>query len=124
MSKYRDLLEGQLTGLLTTIGPDGPNAAPVWFVFDGECLLVSTRAATQKHRNITRDPRASFTLVDPANTMRYLELRGEAEVAIDETYETRERVVHKHGFASGASFDPPGTRRITIRIRPTRVIAH
>lgn len=122
LAEYYDLLDGQLTGVLTTIGPDGPHAAPVWFVFNDGCVWVSTRRATQKHRNIVRDPRVSFTIVDPANTMRYVEIRGRATVTDDPTYETRERVVRKHGFASGASFDPPGTQRVSIRIEPIRIV--
>lgn len=124
LASYRDLLDGPLTGLLTTVGPDGPHAAPVWFVFDGECVLVSTRSATQKHRNIARDPRVSFTVIDPTNTMRYVEFRGLAEALDDPTFDTRERVVRKHGFETGAGFDPPDVKRVSIRVVPRTIIKH
>ena len=124
-SQYLDLLNAPLTAVLTTIGADGsPHAAPVWFFLDGQSVLVSTRAGTQKHRNVTRDPRVSFTLIDPSNPMRYVELRGRTEVDDDPTYATRDRVVVKHGFANGSSFDPPGARRVSLRVVPTHVIEH
>ena len=124
-SQYLDLLNAPLTAVLTTIGADGsPHAAPVWFCLDDQSVLVSTRTDTQKHRNVARDARVSFTLIDPSNPMRYVELRGRAEVDDDPTYATRERVVLKHGFADGSNFDPPGARRVSIRLVPTRVIEH
>ena len=124
-SQYLDLLNAPLTAVLTTIGADGsPHAAPVWFFLDDQSVLVSTRADTQKHRNVARNARVSFTLIDPGNPMRYVELRGRAEVADDPTCATRDRVVVKHGFADGSSFDPPGARRVSLRLVPTHVIEH
>lgn len=123
--QYLDLLNAPLTGILTTIGADGgPQAAPVWFTFDGQSVLVSTRANTQKQRNVMRNSRGSLTVIDPTNTMRYVELRGDVEVSDDPTFATRERVVHKHGFADGSSFDAPGVLRVTLRLTPTRIIEH
>lgn len=121
---FADLLNAPIVGVLTTIGPDAPHAAPVWFCVDGDDVLVSSRANRQKHRNLVRDPRVSFTVIDPANTNRYVEIRGTALVTDDPTYATRDRVVQKHGYADGAAFDPPGAERITIRITPSKVIAH
>lgn len=44
--------------VLATIQPDGaPLAMPVWFWHDRESLVMVSEAATQKVRNIHRDPR-------------------------------------------------------------------
>ncbi|HKX16425.1 MAG TPA: TIGR03618 family F420-dependent PPOX class oxidoreductase [bacterium] len=44
--------------VLATIRPDGaPLAMPVWFWHDRESLVMISEAATQKVRNIRRDPR-------------------------------------------------------------------
>lgn len=44
--------------VLATIQPDGsPLAMPVWFWHDRESLTMISEAATQKVRNIRRDPR-------------------------------------------------------------------
>lgn len=121
---YLDLLDAPVVGVLTTFGPDAPHAAPVWFCRDGNAILVSTRSGRQKHRNLVRDARVSFLVVDPSNTMRYVELRGTAALADDPTYETRDRVVQKHGYPDGSAFDPPGAGRLTIRLVAHRVIEH
>jgi hypothetical protein len=39
----------------------------------------------------------------------------------DPTYEARDAVVRKHGYADGAAFDPPGVARVVLRIRPHRI---
>jgi PPOX class probable F420-dependent enzyme len=44
--------------VLATVQPDGaPLAMPVWFVHDRETLTMVSEAATQKVRNLRRDPR-------------------------------------------------------------------
>jgi PPOX class probable F420-dependent enzyme len=54
------LLEAQRTLTLATIGLDGrPHLASMWFAPEGADLLMWTYAASQKTRNLERDPRAS-----------------------------------------------------------------
>ncbi|HEV8055680.1 MAG TPA: pyridoxamine 5'-phosphate oxidase family protein, partial [Nocardioidaceae bacterium] len=52
------LLEGTRTGKLATIRRDGrPHVVPIWFLLDGDEVLLTTGADTVKGRNILRDPR-------------------------------------------------------------------
>jgi len=123
LSEYDDLLYAPTTAILTSLLPDGsPQGSPVWFLYDGEHLRVSTTADRQKHRNVTRDPRVALTIVDPARPLRYLEVRGRAELSDDTDLTVRDAVARKHGYADGAAFDRPGARRVTLTIVPTRVI--
>lgn len=120
---YDDLLYAPTTAILTSLLPDGsPQGSPVWFLYDGEHLQVSTTADRQKYRNIIRDPRVALTVVDPARPLRYLEVRGRAEPSDDTDLAVRDGVARKHGYADGAAFDPPGARRVTLTIVPTHVI--
>ncbi|MEO1059063.1 MAG: PPOX class F420-dependent oxidoreductase [Actinomycetota bacterium] len=122
---YYDLLEAPNTAVLTTLHSDGsPNASPVWFLFEGGSVLVSTLADRAKHRNVERDPRVSFTVVDPQRPLRYLEVRADAQVEPDPSGELRDRIANKHGYDDGAAFDPPGASRVTMRLSPRRVIHH
>ena len=58
-----DFLERSRAGVLTTMGPDGfPHSVAMWFVRDGDELLMWTYRKSQKARNATRDPRAAFLL--------------------------------------------------------------
>jgi PPOX class probable F420-dependent enzyme len=67
-------LAGQLVVSCATIGRDGwPHVMPLWYIVrDGE-IWVWTYAASQKVRNLQRDPRATL-LVEAGE--RYDELRG------------------------------------------------
>ena len=122
---YDDLLTATNTAILVSLGVDGaPHASPVWFLYDDGRIVVSTTADRQKHRNLVRDPRVAFTVVDPAKPLRYLEVRGTVELAEDEGNVVRDRIAVKHGFADGEAFDAPGARRVNVTIVPTRVIEH
>jgi PPOX class probable F420-dependent enzyme len=115
------LLDRPVTAVLTTIGPDAaPHAAPVWFVRDGDDIVVSTFDGTQKHRNVERDPRVSFTVIDPTNEMNYLELRGDVTIEADPDKRWPDIVVRKHGFDDAAAFDRADRDRIVLRLRPQR----
>jgi PPOX class probable F420-dependent enzyme len=122
---YQDLLSAANTAVFVTIGPDGsPHASPVWFLFDGTLISVSTTADRQKHRNMVRDPRVAFTIFDPAKPLRYLEVRGTVTLTDDPDNSDRDAVAKKHGFADGAAFDSPNARRVTATINPLTVIEH
>ncbi len=122
---YQDLLTAANTAVFVTIGPDGaPHASPVWFLFDGTNVSVSTTADRQKHRNMVRDHRVAFTVFDPAKPLRYLEIRGTVNLTDDTNNTDRDAVARKHGFADGAGFDGPGARRVTATITPSTVIEH
>ncbi len=128
--EYLDLLAGAHTAVLVTLGPDGaPHTSPVWFLFDGDAgvagvVHVSNVAGRQKQRNLERDPRVCFTVIDPLNSYRYLELRGTATVADDPDCAVRDAVVRKHGYPTGSSFDRPGTKRVAVTITPNRALVH
>jgi PPOX class probable F420-dependent enzyme len=80
-ASHLDLLTRPVHGVLTTLMPDGqPQSSLVWCDYDGECACVNTTLERQKGRNLVADPRATLLLVDPDDTGRYLEIRGEVEV--------------------------------------------
>src|SRR3989338_10857681 len=78
-----------------TIGPNGrPHLMPLWYVRDGLTLLAWTYGASQKVKNLERDPRA--TLQIEAGRDRYGELRG-AMLARDVAIERRPARIAKAG---------------------------
>jgi PPOX class probable F420-dependent enzyme len=124
-SAYHDLLTAPNTAILTTLQADGsPNSSPVWFWFDGDDILVSTLTDRSKHRNVQRDPRVSLTVVDPERPLRYIEIRGTVETAADPRGQLRDRIAVEHGYHDGTAFDPPGSTRVSLRLRPTRIVEH
>jgi PPOX class probable F420-dependent enzyme len=78
---HLDLLTRPVIGVFTTMGADGqPQSSLVWVDFDGECSRVNTTLERQKGRNIRRNPRVSLLVVDPDDTARFVQIRGDAEL--------------------------------------------
>lgn len=102
----------------------GPNSSPVWFDFDGTDIRVSTITDRAKHKNVLRDPRVSFTVIDPDKPLRYLEVRATVDLEPDDGGAMRDQIASKHGYDKGAAFDPPGSTRITFILRPTTIVEH
>lgn len=119
---HRDLLDASVA-TLATIGPDGrPQLSEVWFLQDGDSVALSLNETRQKSKNLLRDPKITLFILDVANPYRYLEIRGDAEVAYDDDYEFAAKVGAKYS-ADLSTRDNPGERRLAVRIKPTRINA-
>lgn len=74
---HKDLLERPLFAHMATLRPDGMiQNNPMWFVWDGTHVRMTTSTARQKFRNLEADPRVTLSVNDPDRPYRYLELRG------------------------------------------------
>jgi PPOX class probable F420-dependent enzyme len=119
---HRDLLELPVA-TLATVGPDGrPQLSAVWFVAEAEQFKISLNTGRQKVRNLQRQPACTLFLLDLANPYRYLEVRGDAELAPDENYEFAARVGAKYG-ADVKAMDQPGDSRVVVSVKPAKVNA-
>lgn len=111
------------TGTLCIVDGSGmPNATPVWFLWRGGKILISTHARRQKHVNAVRAGRGSFSVIDPQNPSHYVELRGPLTVRDDPDFALRDDVVRKHGHPDGSAFDPSTAVRIVIELTPDRLL--
>lgn len=108
---------------IATIGPDGrPQLSEVWFLADDDTVRVSLNTVRQKTKNLLRNSACTLFLLDTENPYKYLELRGDAQVAPDDSYEFADRVGAKYG-ADLRSNDGPGESRVVVTIKPVRVNA-
>ncbi len=85
-ASHLDLLTRPICGVLTTIGGDGQlQSSLVWADVDvgGRCARVNTTLERQKGRNLLANPKVSLLVVDPDNTARFLQIRGDAELVTD-----------------------------------------
>jgi len=83
-ASHVDLLTRPICGVFTTIGPGGqPQSSLVWVDFDGSCARVNTTLERQKGRNLLADKKVSLLVVDPDNTGRFIQVRGDAELVTD-----------------------------------------
>lgn len=109
-------------GVLATNGPDGrPQQTAVWFVRDGNRILVSATAGRRKTRNLERDPRCSMFFHHPDSSYYCLEVRGEATITPDPDY-TGSDVIGARYDADFRTFDAPGVLRVILTIEPRRVV--
>jgi PPOX class probable F420-dependent enzyme len=77
--------------------PDGqPQSSLVWCDYDGECVCVNTSRERQKGRNMSRNSKVSLLIVDPEDTGRYIEVRGEVELIEHGAVEHLDRVTRKY----------------------------
>ena len=75
---HRDLLKRPIHAVLTTMMPDGqPQSSLVWCDYDGEHVLISTTCERQKGKNMAANPRVTLLIIDPDDSSRYLEVRGQ-----------------------------------------------
>src|SRR5438067_8900811 len=82
---HADLLDAPNTAVLTTVGADGqPQSTAVWYLVDDDgALKTSITTDRQKYRNLTRNPKATLFILDPANPFRTLEIRATVKLAPD-----------------------------------------
>jgi hypothetical protein len=104
--QYRDILESTTLGHLATVdGLGRPGVNPVWFLWDGEHVLISVKAETKKYRNPRRD------------LLRYVEPWGEVvDFALSLTLDFVNQLAHKYtgdDFQGGHA----GERRYKLTIQ-------
>jgi PPOX class probable F420-dependent enzyme len=127
-ASHLDLLTRPICGVLTTMLPDGqPQSSLVWVDHDGECALVNTTLQRQKGRNLLANPKLSLLVVDPDNTGRFIQIRGDAELVTDGAHKhldtlTRKysRHLHYYGFIYPAEQQARETR-VICRIHARRI---
>jgi PPOX class probable F420-dependent enzyme len=111
---------------------DGPAMTVVYYVMDGDDLLVSTMAARSKVRAVRRDPKVSVCVLDEQWPLTYLQVYGDAAVEedFDQAVDVLRRVLDlMAGQAMPASKLPEIERlareenRVVIRVRPYATFA-
>src|SRR3954470_7226205 len=75
--EIRSLFEGANFGHVATLMPSGaPHSVAVWVGLEGERIAFFTQPASQKARNLTRDPRVAVSIMDHENPYRTARIRG------------------------------------------------
>lgn len=69
---------------LTTVGADGtPQPSPIWFLWDGETVLIYSTPGTPKLKNIAHQRRVALSLDSDGRGGDIIILTGDAEIASD-----------------------------------------
>lgn len=128
-------LEEQRVMQVCTTGPgDRPHLMPLWYVVeDAPVLRGWTYAASQKAKNLERDPRATLGIDDG---VQYEELRGvmfECDVELErdpeKLTELGESIFKRYGDGSDLSDEvremvrKQATKRVGLRFVPTKTVS-
>jgi PPOX class probable F420-dependent enzyme len=114
---------------LTTVRADGqPQASPVWFLWDGETLLIFSQPSAQKLRNLAANPRVAVHVDTDEAGEDVLTIEGTAAVDPDappsdqlEEYQAKYRDgIRAIGMTPGQL---AGDYSVAVRIRPTHARA-
>jgi PPOX class probable F420-dependent enzyme len=77
-NSHIDLFQNPVHGVLTTLMPDGmPQSSIVWVDYDGEHVLINTTLERQKGRNMQLTPKVTVLVIDPNDSSRWIEVRGQ-----------------------------------------------
>lgn len=115
---------------LTTVRHDGtPQPLPVWFLWEGETVLIYSRPNQQKQRNIERNPRVSLHFDGDGRGGDIIVLTGKAAIvpdappatAIPAYVEKYAEQVKRIGM-DAASF--AAAYSLAIRVTPTGLRGH
>lgn len=94
---HLDLLSRPICAVLTTMADDGqPQSTLVWVDYDGECVRVNTSLERRKGRNMLANAKVSLLIVDPQDTSRFVQVRGDAEIVFDGALEHLDVLTRKY----------------------------
>jgi PPOX class probable F420-dependent enzyme len=125
---HRDLFERPVCAVFTTIGADGrAQSSLVWTDLDDGVPTVNTTLERQKGRNVLGNAKVSLVVVDPDDTGRFIQVRGDAELVRDGAIEHLDRLTRRYtrhptfyGHVHPADQQARETR-VIVRIHPRRI---
>ena len=108
---------------LATINKDGsPQVSPIWVDFDGTHVVINSEQKRRKVRNMKRDPRVSFTVMDPANSYHYFEMRGRVvSISAEGGAAHIDKLSKKYTGVDKYPGNQPGDVRVIIKIEPEHI---
>ena len=111
---------------------DGPAMTVVYYVLDGDDLLISTMAARGKALAVQRQPKVSLCILDEQWPLTYLQVYGDAtlEEDFDQAVDVLRRVIDLMAGEEVGSGKLPEIEqmareenRVVIRVRPYATFA-
>ncbi|HZD03063.1 MAG TPA: PPOX class F420-dependent oxidoreductase [Actinomycetes bacterium] len=123
------ITSGTRTGKLATVCGDGrPHVTPVWFLLNGDEIVLTTHQTSLKGRNIQRDGRVCLCVDDQEPPFSYVMIEGAARCStgLDELRRWAARIGGRYMGADraeeyGRRNGVPG--ELLIRVTPTRIVA-
>ncbi len=82
-------------GRLATVENNQPHVVPVWYLWDGECIWISSYRSTAKIRQLRKNSRVAFEVdtEDDSSGVRGVLIKGRAELMELPFEEVREKTL-------------------------------
>jgi PPOX class probable F420-dependent enzyme len=111
----RAFLDGPRFASIATLDPDGaPRQAVVWYLVDGDELVINSAEGRRWPANLRRDPRIGLTIVDQADGYSWVGLTGTVIAVIDDQPEAQRHIAT---MARSYHADDPDKAERLIRTR-------
>ncbi len=114
--------------VLGTINQDGtPQLTTMWYLLEGDTIVMNTKVGRAKERNMRRDPRISVCIADGYN---YLTLSGRVEMIDDpqtaqhDIYRLAARYHGEEKAKRKMEEQFSKEKRVTLRLRPEHIIEY
>jgi len=127
---HKDLLEKPVFVTLGTVNANGqPQLSVIWCSFDGTHIWVNTIRGRLKEKNMAARPLVTILAIDPENSYRYLEVRGQVdevteEGAVDHIHQLSQMYVNQQYYGDFTPAERANEEtRVIYKIRPTKVVA-
>lgn len=122
----RQILSQPVIVRISTITPDGyPHSVPVWFMLDGDALIVFTERGSQKAHNARANARGSIAIGgDPVGSPCYL-VEGDIRLEDDPDHAVTAQITyHYEGKERGDEWLAmwKGSDHVILRLTPRRVV--
>jgi PPOX class probable F420-dependent enzyme len=105
---------------LATLMEDGtPQVTPVWFDTADGMIRVNTARGRVKDHNMKARPKVAMAIMDPADSYRYVQLRGTVVAVTEEgAREHIDRLAKKYLGQERYPWSQPDEVRVMYTIRP------
>lgn len=124
--KVRAFLNEKRFAVLATLNEDGTiQQTTMWYLLEGDTIVMNTKAGRVKDRNLRRDPRISICLEDGYH---YLTISGTVELIEDQAtaqHDIKRLAIRYHGEEQAArqvAEQFSQEQRVTIHLKPERII--
>lgn len=124
--KARAFLQEKRFAVLATLNEDGSvQQTTMWYLLEGDTIVMNTKVGRVKDRNLRRDPRVSICLEDGYH---YLTISGKVELIEDQAtaqHDIYRLALRYHGEEHAArqmAEQFAKEQRVTVHLKPERII--
>ena len=126
--KAQVLLQERRFAVLGTINKDGsPQLTTMWYLLDGDVILMNTKAGRTKERNMRRDPRISVCIEDGYSYVTIsgtVEMIDDPQVAQRDIYRLAVRYIGEEEARRQMEEQFSKETRVTLHLRLEHIIEH